>query len=95
MFFLLGLINFIGGFEKIVLDVKLDDGKFLFIIVKKVNLVEFICLVILVFWGDYIKEFNVIYVKFEKVIVNLEDKMLINFDGEFGGEMLMEFCNLR
>lgn len=35
MFFLLGLTNSIGGFEKIAPDAKLDDGKFSLIIVKK------------------------------------------------------------
>lgn len=34
MFFLLGLTNSIGGFEKIAPDAKLDDGKFSLIIVK-------------------------------------------------------------
>ncbi|EAH3804362.1 diacylglycerol kinase, partial [Listeria monocytogenes] len=47
MFFLLGLTNSIGGFEKIAPDAKLDDGKFSLIIVKKVNLAEFIRLVTL------------------------------------------------
>ncbi|HAA7653750.1 TPA_asm: diacylglycerol kinase [Listeria monocytogenes] len=95
MFFLLGLTNSIGGFEKIAPDAKLDDGKFSLIIVKKVNLAEFIRLVTLALRGDHIKEPNVIYVKSEKVIVNSEDKMLINLDGELGGETPMEFRNLR
>ncbi|MBC8831078.1 diacylglycerol kinase, partial [Escherichia coli] len=72
-----------------------DDGKFSLIIVKKVNLAEFIRLVTLALRGDHIKEPNVIYVKSEKVIVNSEDKMLINLDGELGGETPMEFRNLR
>lgn len=51
------------GFEKLVLDVKFDDGYFMLIIVEKVNFVELGYIMILVFWGEYIKYFKVIYVK--------------------------------
>ncbi|WP_239256534.1 diacylglycerol kinase [Listeria ilorinensis] len=95
MFFLLGLTNSIGGFEKIAPDAKLDDGKFSLIVVKKVNLPEFIRLITLAIRGDHIKEPNVIYVKSEKVVVTSEEKMLINLDGELGGETPMTFQNLN
>ncbi|EUJ42509.1 diacylglycerol kinase [Listeria riparia] len=95
MFFLLGLTNSIGGFEKIAPDAKLDDGKFSLILVKKVNLAEFIRLVTLALRGDHIKEPNVIYVKSEKVTVFSDDQMLINLDGELGGETPMTFQNLK
>lgn len=95
MFFLLGLTNSIGGFEKIAPDAKLDDGKFSLIILKKVNLAEFIRLVTLALRGDHIKEPNIIYVKSKKVMVTSEDKMLINLDGELGGETPMTFENLN
>lgn len=42
MFFFVFLINLVGGFEKLVSDFFLDDGMFDLIILKKVNLVEFI-----------------------------------------------------
>ncbi|WP_099224963.1 diacylglycerol kinase [Listeria costaricensis] len=95
MFFLLGLTNSIGGFEKIAPDAKLDDGKFSLIVVKKVNLAEFIRLITLALRGDHVKEPNVIYVKSEKVVVTSEEKMLINLDGELGGETPMTFQNLN
>lgn len=95
MCFLLGLTNSIGGFEKIAPDAKLDDGKFSLIILKKVNLPEFIRLVTLALRGDHIKEPNVIYVKSQKVVVTSEQKMLINLDGELGGETPMVFENLN
>ncbi|WP_163653703.1 diacylglycerol kinase [Listeria sp. PSOL-1] len=95
MFFLLGLTNSIGGFEKIAPDAKLDDGKFSLIIVKKVGLPEFIRLVTLALRGDHIKEPNVIYVKSQKVMVTSAEKMLINLDGELGGETPMSFTNLN
>lgn len=95
MLFLLALTNSIGGFEKIAPDAKLDDGKFSLLIVKKMNLGEFIRLLTLALRGDHIKDSHVIYTKSSKVVVTSRDKMLINLDGELGGETPMEFINLQ
>ena len=45
--FFLGLTNSVGGFEQIVPDAKLDDGKFSLIIVKTANIFEILHLVAL------------------------------------------------
>lgn len=95
LLFLLALTNSIGGFEKIAPDAKLDDGKFSLIIVKKTNLPELIRLITLALRGDHIKEPNIIYTKSSKVVVTSKDKMLINLDGELGGETPMTFLNLK
>lgn len=97
MFFLV-LINLVGGFEQLVLDVLLDDGKFIMIIVKMSNFVKMFYLMILVFnGGKYINDLSIIYVKMSKVVVKLVDKdcLMINLDGEYGGDVLMMFWNLK
>lgn len=59
------------GFEKLVLDVKLDDGYFMLIIVEKLNFVEFGYIMILVLRGEYIKYFKVIYEKVKVINILL------------------------
>lgn len=95
--FFLGLTNSVGGFEQIAPDAKLDDGKFSLIIVKTANLFEMIHLVALVFnGGKHINDPRVIYVKtdFLKVMPKDHQKpVMMNLDGEYGGDAPMEFYN--
>lgn len=47
--------------------------------------------------GIYIDDLWVIYVKVKDVMVkffDLNDWLMINLDGEYGGDVLMEFYNL-
>lgn len=94
MLFLVMLINFVGGFEKFVLDFSLNDGMFDLMILKKVNFVEFIRVVMMVFCGEYINDQYIIYIKVNCVKVNVLEKMQLNLDGEYGGMLLGEFVNL-
>ncbi|WP_024748227.1 diacylglycerol kinase [Levilactobacillus namurensis] len=95
--FLLALTNSIGGFEKIVPDAALDDGKFTMIIVKTASLPELLRLMGLVLnGGKHINDPHIIYVKTSKVVARpVEDRMMINLDGEYGGDAPMKFRNLR
>lgn len=95
--FFLGLTNSVGGFEQIAPDAKLDDGKFSLIIVKTANLFEMIHLVALVLkGGKHVNDPRVIYKKtnFLKVIPkDLDKPMMMNLDGEYGGNAPMTFIN--
>lgn len=95
--FFLGLTNSVGGFEQIAPDAKLDDGKFSLIIVKTANLFEMIHLVALVFnGGKHVNDHRVIYKKtnFLKVVPKDHERpMMINLDGEYGGDAPMVFMN--
>lgn len=95
--FLLALTNSIGGFEKIVPDAALDDGKFTMIIVKTASLPEILRLMGLVLnGGKHINDSHIIYEKTSKVIAKpVEERMMINLDGEYGGDAPMKFRNLR
>lgn len=97
--FFLGLTNSVGGFEQIVPDAKLDDGKFSLIIVKTANVFEILHLAgLLINGGKHVKDRRIIYTKTSKLEVNLENpekRLMINLDGEYGGDAPMTFENLH
>lgn len=79
-----------------MLDVKLDDGKFFLIIVKIVNIFEILYIVVFMLNGGwYVDDLRVIYIKISSLFVEIEDDInwlvMINLDGEYGGEVLMYF----
>ncbi|HIZ52751.1 MAG TPA: diacylglycerol kinase [Candidatus Enterococcus avicola] len=97
--FFLGLTNSVGGFEQIVPDAKLDDGKFSLIIVKTSNVFEIIHLIrLMLSGGKHVNDKRLIYTKTSKLEVNIpnpEKRLMINLDGEYGGDAPMTFTNLK
>lgn len=97
--FFLSLTNSVGGFEYLAPDAKLDDGKFSLIIVKTANVMEILHLLALtVNGGKHIDDPRVIYTKTKKLTVettNSDEQMMINIDGEYGGDTPMTFDNLK
>ena len=97
--FFLGLTNSIGGFETIAPDAKLDDGKFSLIVVKTANLFEIVRLITLVLnGGKHVNDSKVLYVKtsfLDASLIDTDKKMMINLDGEYGGDAPMRFENLH
>ena len=93
--FFLALTNSVGGFEQIVPDAKLDDGKFTLLIVKTTKFAEILNLITEVLKGKHVNNPNLIYVKSEKVEVSStkNDKIMINLDGEYGGDAPVTFVN--
>ncbi|MBP3041787.1 diacylglycerol kinase [Bacillaceae bacterium Marseille-Q3522] len=94
MFFLIGLTNSVGGFEKLAPDASINDGMFTLIILKKTNLPEFIRVVTLALRGEHINDPLVIYSKANRIKVTSDEKVMLNVDGEFGGLQPAEFVNL-
>ncbi|GMB99109.1 hypothetical protein K2D_21580 [Enterococcus hirae] len=98
--FFLGLTNSVGGFEKIAPDAKLDDGKFSLIIVKTANIFEILHIAALMLnGGRHVDDSRVIYTKTSSLYVETEDDInrpvMINLDGEYGGNAPMHFQNLH
>lgn len=96
--FLLAMTNSIGGFEQIVPDSSLGDGKFSLIVVKTGNLGDFLVLLAKVMnGGKHVDDSNVIYTKTRQLKVTRTDgeKMKINLDGDYGGQAPMTFVNLK
>lgn len=95
--FFVAMTNSIAGFEQIVPDAELDDGKFTMIIVKTGNLVEILQLITKVLnGGRHVNDPRIIYKKTNTLEVSSEGKPLqINIDGEYGGDAPMTFVNLK
>lgn len=94
MMFLIGLTNSVGGFEKLAPDASINDGKFTLLILKEVNMAEFIRLASLALRGDHLSDPHVIYAKASKISVTSEETVLLNLDGEYGGILPATFENL-
>ncbi|MEH7334098.1 diacylglycerol kinase [Neobacillus drentensis] len=94
MMFLVGLTNSIGGFEKLAPDASINDGLFSLLILKKVNLAEFIRIATLAIRGEHVNDPNVIYTQANRIKVYSSEKVQLNLDGEFGGLLPAEFENL-
>lgn len=92
------ITNSVGGFETIAPDAKLDDGLFTLIIVKTANLFEIVHLLQLVLQGGkHIDNPLIEYIKTSHVIIEpqTDKKMMINLDGEYGGDAPIELRNLK
>jgi diacylglycerol kinase (ATP) len=95
MLFLVSNTNSVGGFEKLAPEAKIDDGYFDLLILKEVNLAEFIGIATAALRGNHLDNEHVIYRQAKKIQVTPEDKMLLNVDGEYGGELPGELINLH
>lgn len=94
MMFLVGLTNSVGGFEKLAPDSSINDGLFSLLILKKVNLAEFIRVATLALRGEHVNDPNVIYTQANRIKVTSNEKVQLNLDGEYGGLLPAEFVNL-
>lgn len=93
------LTNSIGGFEQIVPDARLDDGDFTLLMVKTGNLFEILHLIRLVLdGGKHIDNNNIEYIKTKKISIEAihpkADRLMLNLDGEYGGDAPVELLNL-
>src|SRR5690625_471279 len=95
MLFLVANTNSVGGFEKLAPDALIDDGYFDLIILKKTNLGEFLRIATAGIRGTHIEDENIIYTQAKRIKITPKEKMLLNVDGEYGGELPGEIVNLR
>jgi len=94
MLFLVANTNSVGGFEKIAPGASLHDGFFTLLILKKVNLLEFINVVRLAAKGEHIHNEHVIYARAKQISISSNQTVQLNLDGEYGGMAPAEFSNL-
>lgn len=96
--FFAALTNSVGGFEQIAPDAKLDDGLFTLIMVKTANLFELVHLIgLVVNGGKHLEDDRVEYIKTSKIDLEVisNDRMMINLDGEYGGDAPVKLVNLH
>lgn len=92
------LTNSVGGFEQLAPDAKLDDGNFTLILVKTANLLEIIHLIRLVMQGGkHIEDQRIEYIKTNQLTIEPQSnqRMMINLDGEYGGDAPITLRNLK
>ncbi|MCS4487781.1 diacylglycerol kinase family lipid kinase [Streptococcus sciuri] len=91
------ITNSVGGFEQIAPDAKLDDGLFTLIIVKTANLLHLLSLIRLLLSGKHIYDKRIEYIKTSKIIIEPQSdkRMMINLDGEYGGDAPITLINLK
>lgn len=95
MLFLIANTTSVAGFEKIAPDAKVNDGYFDLIILKKVNLAEFIRMATLTLRGNHIEDDNIIYAQAKRINILPADRMQLNIDGDYGGLLPGEVTNLK
>ena len=95
MMFLVGLTNSVGGFEKLAPNSSINDGLFSLLILKKLNIAEFIRVASLALRGEHLTDPHVIIKKAKHIKVTSDDKVLLNLDGEYGGDIPATFENLH
>ena len=92
------LSSTVGGFSNIVPDKILGDGKFSLIIVKKANPFELMQLASkLLTDGSHLDSPHVIHKQTDFVNIEVlnESRLMINLDGEYGGDAPVRFENLN
>lgn len=87
MLFLIANSNSVGGFEKLAPGAQIDDGMLDVIAVRKCNLAEFIRLVTMALRGDHFNDPHVVYLKTPRMEVISPNHVMLNLDGELGGEL--------
>lgn len=96
--FFVAVTNSVGGFERLAPDALLDDGKFTMIVVKTANQIEILHLIALLLnGGKHIDHPNILYAKTSKIHARPanDSRMMINLDGEYGGDAPVTFINLH
>lgn len=91
MLFLIANTHTVAGFEKLAPQAKTDDGMFDVLIMKKCNLAEMIRLASMAVRGDHLNDSHIIYFQTNKLSVETDDRVLLNLDGELGGELPCSF----
>lgn len=92
------LSSTVGGFSNIVPDKVLGDGKFSLIIIKKANVFELMQLTTkLLTDGSHLNSPLVIHKQTDFVDIEVLNKsrLMINLDGEYGGDAPVRFENLN
>lgn len=95
MLFLVANTNSVGGFEKLAPNALIDDGYFDLIILKKTNLAEFLRIATAALRGAHVDDEKIIYAQAKRIKITPNEKMLLNLDGEYGGELPGEIVNLK
>ncbi|GKQ43126.1 diacylglycerol kinase [Companilactobacillus sp. RD055328] len=96
--FFIAMTNSVGGMEQLVPDKQFSDGLFTLIVIKTSNLKDILHLIAQALnGGKHIDNDKIIYTDTRnvKVIPEEDEKLMINLDGEYGGDAPITFTNLQ
>ncbi|HLR35896.1 MAG TPA: YegS/Rv2252/BmrU family lipid kinase [Tissierellales bacterium] len=91
LLFLVSNSSSIGGFKNLAPKANVFDGYLDTIIIKKSEIQDLVAIFINIFKGEHIKHPNVEYFKTKKMSVYTEEKVPIDIDGEYGGNLPATF----
>ncbi len=91
LLFLISNSSSIGGFKKLAPQADVLDGLLDIVIVKKSGVQDLANIFINIFSGDHVNHPNVIYFKSKNVKLETNQKVSIDIDGEYGGELPATF----
>ena len=81
----------IGGFKRLAPDASVSDGYLDIVIIKKSEVQDLAQIFINIFRGEHINHPNVSYFKSKKILVEAEEDLTIDIDGEYGGRLPATF----
>ncbi|NLY20537.1 MAG: YegS/Rv2252/BmrU family lipid kinase [Tissierellia bacterium] len=91
MLFIIGNTTSVGGFNKMIPNANVNDGKLDVLIIKECGLNELIGIFLGVLTGSHIRDENVIYFHADEIKMSTNDEILVDLDGEEGGCLPVEF----
>ncbi len=95
MMFLITNTTSVGGFEKVAPYASINDGLFDLLVLKKGSVADLIKAASQALRGEHINNPQILYTQANRIKVKTpEEKLMINLDGEYGGDAPMEFENL-
>ena len=92
--FLIANTHSVGGFEKVAPYASINDGLFDLLVLKKGSIADLIKAVTQAQRGEHINNPKVLYTQANRIKVHSPSKLMINLDGEYGGDAPMEFQNI-
>lgn len=92
--FLITNTTSVGGFEKVAPYASINDGLFDLLILRKGSIADLIKAASQALRGEHINNPQILYTQANRIKVHTPEKLMINLDGEYGGDAPMEFENL-
>ena len=81
----------IGGFKKLAPEADILDGLLDVVLIKDADLAELANIFVNVLTGEHIRHPKVIYYKTKELTINSQKDILLDIDGEFGGQLPVHF----
>lgn len=92
MLFLIANSHSVAGFDRLIPNASANDGMFDVLALRKCNLAEFIRIATMVMRGEKMdSDPHFIHFRSDKIVVESDDRVKLNLDGEFGGTLPCSF----